>query len=179
MKDSLKEKLLEYWVENYSKTYKDIKDIKSKIEDYVKEHDKEGIPSYVLTSTSIRIQETLYPFSDNRWNQISTYISSNPWNILNFLKNKLCLFDGADYKIGTIKIVIDCFEDENLKIVRSSKDFPWVIELKKFTDEYTKLFNQFVKEIFDLLKKFCKTSLNRENKLLDLIKYERVEEINL
>jgi len=180
MKDSLKEKLLECWVENYSKIYKDIKVIKSKIENCVKEHNKEGIPSYIpVTSTSIRLQKTLYPFSDNKWSQIAYYTNGNPWNILKFLKERLCLFDGIDYVTGNVIIAVDCLEDGDPRVVRSPDDFPWVIELKKFVDEYTKLLNQFVKEIFELLKKFCKTSLNSESKLLDLIKYERVEEINL
>lgn len=179
MKDSLKEKLVEDWVENYSKIYKEIKIVKNKIESYVKEHDREGIPSYIPSSTSIRVQKTLYPFSDNKWNQIAYYTNGNPWNILKFLKEKLCLFDGVDYISGNIMIAIDGFDDDRPKVVRNPDDFPWVIKLEKFVDEYIKLFDQFVKEIFELLKKLCKTPLKDENKLLDLIKYERVEEINL
>ena len=181
MEDSLKRKLLEQWVENYSGVYKKIKIIKHNIEDLVKKHDREGIPLCVLSpDCSIKIQKKLYLFPNRMWNRVSLYVGGTSLvEVIKFLKKKLCLFDGPDYMSGTIMITVEIDICERPKIVRNPKDFPWVVELQEFVDEYIRSADQFLTEAVELLNKLCKTSLNSEKKLLDLIKYERVKEINL
>ena len=181
MIDSQKEKLLRNWIENYSERFKKVQELKNKISDYVKIHNRDDIPSYVDIN-SLRKQETIVVLANEVWRHIYYNLPNNSYDLIDFLNKKLSLFDNYDKDLKIIMTVdygLNSSASEKPIIVRSSDNFPWVKELQKMLDEYIISFRYFLADVSELLGKFNKTLLRSENKILNLIKYGRVEEINL
>lgn len=179
MKDSLKEKLLECWIENYSERFKKVQELKDKIFNYVKIHNRDGIPSYIDID-SLREQGSIRVLTSEVWRHVYYNLPDNSYNLVEYLNEKLSLFNNHDSNQGPkIVIVIDSGPNEKPIIIRDSDSFPWVEELQKMLNKYIISFRYFLADVSNLLEKFNKTLLRNEDKILNLIKHGKVEEINL